>query len=684
MNDDHFYDDISPLTVRDETNFTGPKVPNFMAVKIGYISDIHIDDKVGYKYEPDRKRYTKFVAKKLMEDVKKDGLDLILFLGDTSHVFEINKTFVDAINEADHYTLKFFILGNHELWDISLLDDYEVGTNKVDHITQKYRQLFLDERAILLQNELFIFKQYKRGEKISAYDILHMTNDQIQAAASESDLLILGGLGFSGYSKTHNATHGYYRIFKTLEEDLIETQKFEEIYLKLKQAIPQHKLIVMTHTPKENWSTDSYCKHWIYVNGHTHQNTYTFSDNKKHIANNQVGYEDKTIGLKYFMNTVGQDCFVNYADGIHEITREQYLRFYFSKGKLIQYNPNNETKLYLLKNKGLYLFISQEEGRPLMVLNGGRRVKASKTKTLDYFYENMHEFAHKMAEMIKPYQKHLQEISNYVQSFGGSGHIHGAIVDIDYYNHLYINPFNGEIIPYHADSMTEKYVFRDVLTLLLSTDKKMSRNYLKLINKNNNMFPLVHTDYSKLENPIFDASTTIYKYSRIILNIQKITEIKVITFWNDELFKSKHHEKTVKNPFYTPPLIKANFNNSSVISINKQRETSSKKPQKTSTETEQQGLIVIDKNVIVTADGERYVTTQYLAEKHRRTPQQIISFMKLKNITHFKKGKYYIQEEDFNTKFSQSWSGGRISYIILAYIIFLLVFLSIMLGFALW
>jgi hypothetical protein len=58
--------------------------------------------------------------------------------------------------------------------------------------------------------------------------------------------------------------------------------------------------------------------------------------------------------------------------------------------------------------------------------------------------------------------------------------------------------------------------------------------------------------------------------------------------------------------------------------------------------------------------------------------------MKLKNITHFKKGKYYIQEEDFNTKFSQSWSGGRISYIILAYIIFLLVFLSIMLGFALW
>jgi hypothetical protein len=64
MNDDHFYDDISPLTVRDETNFTGPKVPNFMAVKIGYISDIHIDDKVGYKYEPDRKRYTKFVAKK--------------------------------------------------------------------------------------------------------------------------------------------------------------------------------------------------------------------------------------------------------------------------------------------------------------------------------------------------------------------------------------------------------------------------------------------------------------------------------------------------------------------------------------------------------------------------------------------------------------------------------------------
>ena len=98
-----------------------------------------------------------------------------------------------------------------------------------------------------------------------------------------------------GYSKTHNATHGYYRIFKTLEEDLIETQKFEEIYLKLKQAIPQHKLIVMTHTPKENWSTDSYCKHWIYVNGHTHQNTYTFSDNKNILRIIRLGTKIKQL-----------------------------------------------------------------------------------------------------------------------------------------------------------------------------------------------------------------------------------------------------------------------------------------------------------------------------------------------------------------------------------------------------
>ena len=29
MNDDHFYDDISPLTVRDETN-SGPKVPPWL------------------------------------------------------------------------------------------------------------------------------------------------------------------------------------------------------------------------------------------------------------------------------------------------------------------------------------------------------------------------------------------------------------------------------------------------------------------------------------------------------------------------------------------------------------------------------------------------------------------------------------------------------------------------------
>ena len=50
--------------------------------------------------------------------------------------------------------------------------------------------------------------------------------------------------------------------------------------------------------------------------------------------------------------------------------------------------------------------------------------------------------------IMNSYMDKLLNISKVIKSIGGDGSIHGCIVDIDYYNHIYINPVDGKITEY--------------------------------------------------------------------------------------------------------------------------------------------------------------------------------------------------------------------------------------------
>ena len=56
---------------------------------------------------------------------------------------------------------------------------------------------------------------------------------------------------------------------------------------------------------------------------------------------------------------------------------------------------------------------------------------------------------------MNSYMDKLLNISKVIKSIGGDGSIHGCIVDIDYYNHIYINPVDGKITPYFAYDMEQ-------------------------------------------------------------------------------------------------------------------------------------------------------------------------------------------------------------------------------------
>lgn len=60
---------------------------------------------------------------------------------------------------------------------------------------------------------------------------------------------------------------------------------------------------------------------------------------------------------------------------------------------------------------------------------------------------------------VRKWDKYTTEITNIVRGFG-------SIVDIDFYNHLYIDSATFEIYPYYALSMIDKWFYPNIQLLL--------------------------------------------------------------------------------------------------------------------------------------------------------------------------------------------------------------------------
>lgn len=87
--------------------------------------------------------------------------------------------------------------------------------------------------------------------------------------------------------------------------------------------------------------------------------------------------EQRIIGLKYFYCDNDYDIFAYYQDGVHEITKEQYIDF--NRGKLVSMSLKREDgTIYMLKRDNMYLFLIYCEysklsiGKSLYLMNGGK------------------------------------------------------------------------------------------------------------------------------------------------------------------------------------------------------------------------------------------------------------------------------------------------------------------------
>lgn len=495
--------------------------------RISYISDLHLMHRIknaGCKSKED----VVFTIQKIIDDILAESTNLTLIGGDVSSEFSIFELFVKILRKSVGSGRRnfVFVLGNHELWNFQGLS--------VDEIVDKYRTVLKENGMYLLHNDLF-YRNESDDMGIIPYDeLIQSDNQAILEKLRCTRLVILGGLGFSGYNEEFNANDGVYRATVDRNTEIQESKKFEQLYDKLTDVLAKKNTVIFTHTPKKDWCVDAnWHDDFVYVSGHTHRNMF-FDDGVKRIyADNQIGYRNESLHLKSFLMDGEYDYFGDYEDGIYEITSQEYQDF--SRGKNISMTFNRQVNiLYMLKKNGYYCFIHKTKTGSLSMLNGGV-LKKLNAKDVHYYYDNMDAVIASIETPLRKYTAYQESIADEIKKIGGNGYIHGCIIDIDFYNHIYINPVDMTVRSYWASDIINKLVYPTIQALLKNNCPELYSNYLKLIEgKKSNPLAVKKTKNEVALLPQEYLETDIYKVSREIKKMQKLSS-NILTTWYDDI-----------------------------------------------------------------------------------------------------------------------------------------------------
>ena len=172
--------------------------------RISYISDLHLMHRIknaGCKSKED----VVFTIQKIIDDILAESTNLTLIGGDMSSEFSLFELFVKMLRKSAGSGRRnfVFVLGNHELWDFPGLS--------VDEIVDKYRTVLKENGMYLLHNDLFYRNESDDMGIIPYNELIQLDNQAILEKLRCTRLVILGGLGFSGYNEEFNANDGVYR-----------------------------------------------------------------------------------------------------------------------------------------------------------------------------------------------------------------------------------------------------------------------------------------------------------------------------------------------------------------------------------------------------------------------------------------------------------------------------------------
>ena len=545
----------------------GDNIPNIG--KFFYITDLHLESQLGLTgmtVDEIKGNVAQKVDEMLGGLSKEDMADGVLLVGgDVADSEEVAKIFFDAVFFHFHGPI-IFVLGNHELWDgCTYANGKSCQKRSIDEVVTAYKQFNktkfgFEAKMYCLENEVLVcYKnsmyqnsdEFGVGRKTAGMPrgglcvlteemLLNTSTDDLREFFDECSMIVLGGLGFCGLNPRYNADTGLFRDRVSREEDVERSKRFRAVYDRVVSCADNKRVVVLTHTQTEDWTTDAPHPNWVYVNGHTHQNGLVKTeDGVTVLYDNQVGYKPKKWHLNQFSLERYYDPFEAWADGIYRITPQQYMDFNAGRGIQMEYF-RQQGDIYALKQKGIYMFMLQH-GIGLYLLRGGQKLNVF--HGLEYYAANLEKYVEKIQAAFRPYRNALDKIAAEVKRFGGSGYVHGSIVDIDYYNHIYLDPFDGYLMPYFALDVTDRREFRSVRDLLESSPfpalgsdgTPMLSAYTKLLDAGgvSILAPTVkEAALAVVPMEILDERN-IYAPSRVMKSIQYLLDKGVVRVWND-------------------------------------------------------------------------------------------------------------------------------------------------------
>ena len=507
--------------------------------RVSYISDIHLLHRFD-AYKCKTVEDTNYVIRTIAGTIAEQATDVNVIAGDTASDLGVFKAFVSSLSARRKRGTFFFTLGNHEFWP------KEFSGLPLSDIVQKYRTIIQsqsDGKMLLLHNNLY-YPSDRQWVEIPEEELASISEKELREKTRQARVIIFGGIGFAGTNDSFNADMGIYRGAVDRATEIAESEKAFFLYEKVTNALHGRSLIVATHMPMRDWGGDVHAKEGVvYINGHSHRNFF-YDDGKKRIyADNQVGYTGRRLSIKQVAVDFNYDWFQDYEDGIYEITKQDYENFYRGISEGLAFN-REFAKLFLIKREKTYMFLMETKKGSLLILNGGS-IRRAGGHPLEYFYENIVKYSLSVKMFLSQYDEYQKTVSKEVKRFGGDGEIHGSIVDIDFYNHLYLNPLDGTVTPYFAYSMVDKYVYDNLPSLLKYKCPKLFANYQKMIDseKGTTLPAICGSNLPVSGNKYYVDDTSMYRVSRILKGLQFTTKYNIVRLWSDAMVGDPSEER---------------------------------------------------------------------------------------------------------------------------------------------
>lgn len=426
----------------------------------------------------------------------------------------------------------YAVLGNHEIDgfirevgpavnDIGLDAAYEQGKQKYKDLLQSLGVHFLDFGDVAIEHDGF-------------------------GRLQEKNLLIAGFCGFGCPHVIGNYEAKFKDKLALWYKKCVEDAESE--------GLP---LVFCTHFPLLHGAIDSVSKNNVYhFCGHTHRDKLeVLSETGAIIADNQIGYGwnshktfvFKRIGLYPFYNP-----FDSYEDGCHVIKVDDYERFYVYSGDILNGTkgiknylegiggfgkPFGDTgTLYMIKRCGYYgFFIAFSKIERVYICNGGRVNRVPNVKSIDEVLSQFDAVINAYLLIFSGFRRYQEQIASYVRSFGGSGNIHGLIVDIDFYNHVSVDPTSGDTTFYYSPSFGSVKSYSDMGALLENHAPELYPVYKQLFGAGLVPYRSQNVAIKGELVEVERGGNSFYGASRYMAPIQRLFSCNILRVWDENV-----------------------------------------------------------------------------------------------------------------------------------------------------